>query len=134
MKLNNNIVFIHGIMQRSGTNYLHDLLILHPDCKSVQEIEIWEDYIVRHSKYLTKYIDRVQHTWNSELAKKNKFDEFMINSIGNSFIEYFRKHIDSRYIVTKTPSVENLNNFYKLFPSSYLIVLLLIIICFTKYS
>ena len=36
-------IFILGIMPRSGTNFLHQLITLHPACVSSP---VWEDFLI----------------------------------------------------------------------------------------
>ena len=54
-------IFILGIMQRSGTNYLYNLLLLHPDCRD--PAPVWEDYFVHHADLVSKFIKALSRQW-----------------------------------------------------------------------
>ena len=56
-------VFIHGILPRSGTNFLWDLLLLHPDCARARE-PINEDMFLDHSNHLTAFVDNLRAGWD----------------------------------------------------------------------
>ena len=47
-------IFIHGILPRSGTNFLWDLLLLHPDCSRARE-PVNEDLFLDQSDHLAAY-------------------------------------------------------------------------------
>jgi hypothetical protein len=57
------LVFVFGIMHRSGTNYLRDLLTLHEQCRGSR---IHEDFLVANSCLLERYVDAVIYNWNSD--------------------------------------------------------------------
>src|SRR5215208_2064957 len=49
-------IFIHGILPRSGTNFLWDLLLLHPDLTRARE-PVNEDLFLAHSAPLVRFVD-----------------------------------------------------------------------------
>ena len=140
-------IFILGIMQRSGTNFLQDLLCLHPDCESGQIIH--EDFLAAHTDLLVEYANSVygnypshwkieeilgppedslcQHLGNSlisflnlQLAKKNgisriAFDAYKVDIVQN---------LTPKRLVTKTPSVKNLQHFFTIFPQAHLLIII----------
>jgi len=55
-------IFIIGIMERSGTNFLCDLLKLDPDCAHVHS-PIAEDHLLKRADLLIKYADFLQGLW-----------------------------------------------------------------------
>lgn len=132
-------IFILGIAPRCGTNYLHDLIRLHPDCESGSSV-IEEDNLVANAHLLTKYVDGVarwwkQH-WGAEELKAEK--EALAQHIGDGLIAFLQAQVERRKLlsgkhagncrprrlVTKTPTVKNLGLFFRLFPTSHLIVLI----------
>jgi hypothetical protein len=58
-----NPIFIHGILPRSGTNYLWDLLLLHPDA-SPPVVPVREDLFLNHSDHLIAFTSAVQSSWD----------------------------------------------------------------------
>jgi hypothetical protein len=45
-------IFILGIMPRCATNFLSNLLLLHPDC--VPRDTVWEDFTIARSDLLKR--------------------------------------------------------------------------------
>ena len=131
-------IFILGIAARSGTNYLHDLIRMHPDCDSASGI-LEEDNLVANAHLLIRYADNVskwwKKNWGSSELKSEK--EKLLQGIGEGLIAFLSTQLQSRKqaagvnetgegplrLVTKTPSVKNLGLFSRLFPSEPLIVL-----------
>src|ERR671924_299705 len=56
-------IFIHGIMPRSGTNFLCDLVLLHPDCARALN-PVREDLFLDHSDHLVAFANRVRASWD----------------------------------------------------------------------
>ena len=56
-------IFIHGILPRSGTNFLWDLLLLHPDCARARE-PVNEDLFLDHSDHLVAFVEAVRALWD----------------------------------------------------------------------
>jgi hypothetical protein len=131
-----DMVYIMGIMQRSGTNYLNNLLLLHPACEYPGII--WEDYLVAHADLLYNYTDLVYQHWHPASREK------LVHSIGHNpvmrllgegltsfFQEQFRSAArtgsvgrgNPEKLVTATPSVRNLDYFFDLFPDAYLLII-----------
>jgi hypothetical protein len=131
-------IFILGIAARSGTNYLHDLIRMHPDCDSGSAV-LEEDNLVSNAHLLAKYVDGVsrwwKHHWSPEELQWER--DLLMQQLGQGLIAFLssqlkrRKQISGRdgtnghslRLVTKTPTVRNLGLFFRLFPSSQLLVL-----------
>lgn len=139
-------IFILGIAQRSGTNYLHDLLCLHPDCVSASVI--WEDFVVAHADLLMKYTDSLYDHWRANLQIDTTLGpakERVVRALGSGLIDVLESQIEldgvvaqhsnangdeialvetpRKRLVTKTPSVRNLQYFFKLFPQARLLII-----------
>ena len=136
-------IFILGIMPRSGTNFLHNLVLLHPDCDFAHP---GEDFFLAHSDLLLSYAERVYKSWNPKW--RGEIDQLLgsdtlCSSLGNGLISYleliatksvmhspsvpFHQDINtkrtSRKFVTVTPRVNNLDSFFKIFPRAHLLIL-----------
>lgn len=127
------IIFILGIMPRSGTHFLWNLLCLHPDC---DKSAIPEDGLVSKSDLLARYINLNYHVWQSEGdLPAIPARDLLTQSIGEglmTFLRRARKAADllegqpgkeAPYIVTKFPQVTNIDKFFRLFPKQKLLVL-----------
>jgi Sulfotransferase family len=144
------IVHIFGIMERSGTNHLRDLIALHPDCGIA--LPIAEDFLVSYSDYLVKYADAVRQEWTPgweiEPGPEGSpscaaTSEFLLRSLGEGLERFLTAQVDGRrsptdlhtraggslyrknpeVLVTKTPNVKGIGNFFRLFPHGQMIIL-----------
>lgn len=138
------LCFILGILQRSGTNYVFRLLREHPDCTGPGPL--WEDYFVHDSEMLKKYTDSVYKFWSPEWDVHKKIghhpQETLLRYFGDAISRFLRLQVtgdtvnqpatnkDSpkkngpKILLTKTPSVVGLDNFFDLFPDVYLILVI----------
>lgn len=112
-------VFIIGINPRSGTNYLYQILALHPDC--VQSKHYGEDFIIYGiEKYLEFYkivTNKWAQDWNNDTSEFKKSLEFgLLNYLdpGGS---------DAKYVITKTPHPDNSELFLEAFSEGYMIII-----------
>lgn len=133
-------IFIMGIMPRSGTHFLANLLCRHPDCeKSV----IAEDGLIANADFLTRYAACLQNQWNEQMDISNLMPkQLLLENLGEGLLNFLRRAketaflktnknlgvdrtIDksSKRLVTKTPSVKNLDKFFKLFPNEKLLII-----------
>jgi hypothetical protein len=139
-----NLIFILGIMQRSGTNYLNNLLLMHPD--SDYPGFVWEDYLIAHAEHLNKYTNSVYQSWSP--SWKNKVEEVMghdpiMSCIGEGLSLFIRRQYESSSqtrgrssnkegegqeefpkLVTATPNVNNLRHFFQLLPHAHLLIII----------
>jgi hypothetical protein len=131
------ICFLLGVDRRSGTNHLYQLLRLHPHCLGLAPI--WEDFFLHHSKHLETYVEDVFQSWNPsweidrlvgspsdlliELGKALEGFLLRQTSIPSDHPAHSHGSTPLRY-VTKTPSVEGLNQFFAIFPNAIPIVLI----------
>jgi protein-tyrosine sulfotransferase len=115
-------IFVLGIMPRSGTNYLHDLLCLHPDCAAARE-PIHEDLFLQHADHLLAFVSAVRGAWDPAWGE---FDDAVPGqlqaALGDGLISFLWEDGDRR-LVTKSPSVRNLRFFFTLFPRARLLIL-----------
>lgn len=113
-------IIILGITRRSGTNFLNSLLQLHPQCASLESLGLGEDYLIPESPALLAYIDRVTSRWNPKwFNHKQRLQHFL--SLG--LLHFLNPHANDKVGLTKTPSTEHIHNVFKLFPNSYLLVI-----------
>jgi len=113
-------VFIHGITQRSGTNYLMELLALNP-CLNACPQRIWEFPHLRYSNSLLSY--------NGNMATYPKVldmeSEDLLPFFGDALLAYASQGLDAEQrVLLKEPSVEGLPLFFKFFPGAFLIIVI----------
>jgi Sulfotransferase family len=120
-----NPIFIIGIRSRSGTTYLSHLLRLHPDCGDAPA-PIWEDYLLTHADLLAGYASSTYRHWHHFVVAEGveeRLEEQLMQCIGGGLVSFMTSRIRSGRLVTKMPSVRNLEYFFKLFPKAHLLIL-----------
>jgi protein-tyrosine sulfotransferase len=115
-------VFILGILPRSGTNYLSNLLILHPDCGPPDPI--WEDFLVAHSDLLAQYSDSVTGHWDKKWGIGEEARAELDTALGQGLTSFLSRRSMGICLITKTPSVDNLDLFFRFFPQARLLILI----------
>ena len=115
-------IFIHGILPRSGTNFIWDLLLLHPDCSRGRE-PVNEDLFLEHSDHLTAFATAVQSVWDPRWGTFGvDIGHRLYESIGDGLVSFLWAD-RRRRLVTKNPSVRHLDRFFHFFPSARLLIL-----------
>ena len=114
-------VFILGIMPRCGTNFLSNLLILHPECGPPDPV--WEDFLVAHSDLLAQYSDSVAGHWYESWGISNHDQADLDASLGKGLSSFLNQRGKGTRLITKTPRVDNLELFFRFFPEARLLIL-----------
>jgi protein-tyrosine sulfotransferase len=121
-KLSGDPIFIQGILARSGTNFLRDLLCQHPDCIPSRP-PISEDLFLDKSNHLVDFIVDVRRWWDPSWGE---FDDALVDdfyrSLGEGLLAFIWKDRTHR-LVTKTPSVRHLDRFFRFFPTGRLLII-----------
>ena len=114
-------IMIHGIMPRSGTVYVGELLRLHPDLYSYPH-QLWEFPALQ----LTDGVLKLQHQFlNAYKLNAGKLaDEEFLPLFGASLLGYLHTvaPADQRILI-KTPSVQYLSHFFSMFAFESLLIL-----------
>jgi hypothetical protein len=115
-------IFILGVAPRSGTNFLWDLLRLHPDCAPGRE-PVREDFFVEYADLLLRFTDQVSARWDPLWGS---IDHGLVAelraSLGAGLLDFLT--VDrGRRLVVKSPSVRNVSLFFEVFPEASLIIL-----------
>jgi len=126
------VIYIAGITQRSGTNWLYELIAKHPGCSRALG---WEDHFVFHADQLNAYARNLRSSWkddwplhrrNADAAVLRQFGEGLKRVLACSNKEAGpcegRSTTGGR-LLTKTPAVKNIDQFFTFFPDSHLIIL-----------
>ncbi len=125
-----NICFLLGVMPRSGTNYISNVLTLNSRCRSSEPI--YEDFLLSQSHLLLNYSRKVSTHWNSNWDTSGELlsEHRLIQHIGQGLTSFINETSASEctgcedIIVAKTPSTKNLDNYFKLFPKAKLILIM----------
>lgn len=119
-------IFVLGVLERSGTNFLSDLLCLHPDCDKAAPVH--EAFFHFEADLLEKYARRTVTKWPERWGLSKSGVDDLLASLGRGLLDYLHTTAEAssshRRIVTKTPSVKNLGLFPRLFPSVPAVVLM----------
>lgn len=112
-------VFVHGILPRSGTNYLSRVLQCHPDLAASPR-KVWEFPHLRKSDPLVSYA--------RSMARSRKLPELaeddVLALVGEAWLDWAAAGLpEGTRLVLKEPSVRNLERFFRCFPRSSLLVL-----------
>lgn len=114
-------IFILAPLPRCGTNFLWDLLRLHDDV-SAGRSPIWEDYLVKNAGHLAAFVDAAQSSWDPVWGPTDHFRPELMRALGDALIQFLT--IDpTRRLVTKSPSLDNLEMFFDFFSDADLLLL-----------
>ena len=115
-------IFIHGILPRSGTNFLWDLLLLHPDCTRALT-PVNEDLFLDHSDDLIAFGTAVRAAWDPGWGTFGAdTSERLYAAIGDGLLSFLWTDRNRR-LVSKSPSVRHLDRFFSFFPRARLLIL-----------
>lgn len=116
-------IFILGIMPRSGTNHLMDLVCSHPEVAPARS-PVKEDLFLENSDDLIRYASRVRGSWDPIWGDfPQELADDLLRSLGDGLISFLWTD-RSRRLVTKSPSVRNVGRFHRLFPEAKLLTLI----------
>lgn len=121
MNANRNPIFILGLMPRCGTNFLSNLLQLHPDCAPANPV--WEDFIITHLDKLALYSDAVAAEWDADWGVDDRTCSDLNVALGNGLAAFLEDRCPARRVISKTPRVTNVDLFRHFFPDSKLLIL-----------
>ena len=133
-------LFLLGITQRCGTNFLHDLLCRHPDCGTGAAIR--EDHLLGAAAHLVRYAAAVGGRWDPAWGGGPGLRPLLETCLGNGLREFLRRQGEAvedpqripeavrpmirqhpRYLVARTPGVDGLEYYRRLFGDTPLILL-----------
>lgn len=116
-------MLVAGIMPRSGTNFLYRLLALHPDCAPLGHPSVREDFLLHHADALVDYADRLAWHWGhwGEAAPSR---DALLRALGDGLRHFFVADRAAARVVTKTPSVRNVERFFDVFADGSLLVVI----------
>jgi protein-tyrosine sulfotransferase len=113
-------VFIHGILPRSGTNYLSRALRCHPDLAASTR-GLWEFPHLKKSDALLSYAKSMARSPKLPNLEEGE----LLRMIGDAWLAYASEGLpEGCHLVLKEPSVKHLDRFFRFFPHAFLLVLM----------
>lgn len=113
-------IFILGISPRSGTNYLYELLTLHPEC--ARSTHVGEDFLIQAMSDLVRFVTHTSRFWNPSWGNDSKK---LGLSLGYGLATYLTlPECSAQYVVTKTPSCKNVSCVVDFFSDARVIIII----------
>ncbi len=121
------VVFLLGVMPRSGTNFLYELICAHPDCGGTGRIS--EDFLIANAHDLNHYVNQVHESWKKLWWPHDEaLKDPLLKALGHGLETYLISLTSPRWlaehphnpkylqgvkpsppvVIARTPSVENL--------------------------
>jgi hypothetical protein len=117
------LLFLLGVAGRSGTNFLHDLLRLHPDCV-FNGRDLGEDFLLAESGRLAGYARAVDRRLAGRWGAGAQLRADVRGALGDGLARFLTGGARADALVlAKTPSVDGLEHFFDFFPRARLLVL-----------
>lgn len=115
-------IFIRGVAPRSGTNYLRDLVLLHPQVGRGRT-PVWEDFVLNDAHLLARYADRVTGRWPDAWGvDRAALQAELLEALGSAARDVLVGR-DEPTVVAKTPFTTGIDHFPELFPADVLVLL-----------
>ncbi|HYG88103.1 MAG TPA: sulfotransferase [Azospirillum sp.] len=114
-------IFVHGVLPRSGTNYLADMLELHPDVFAYPG-RIWEFPLLRVADACTAAQAEFTYAFHRNAEVMTPWD--MLAYVASGWLAAMQAEAGVRRILLKSPHVQNIGLFRHLFPDDILLLCL----------
>jgi hypothetical protein len=77
--------------RRSGTNFLYDLICLHPDCARVEAI--WEDFALARADRLQDYASAVAAAWHGDWDPDGEHRRALLRRLGEGVVRFLADRV-----------------------------------------
>lgn len=114
------MIFILGITQRSGTNYLSDLLRLHANCTFERTIP--EDFLTSVTPLLNNTFKYLESKWATDWDPHHTVIKEMKSQVGLGMAKSLSDA--GANTVLKSPSIEGIEYFTEYFPNSKALIVI----------
>lgn len=128
-KASRSLVYIVSPTQRSGTNFLGNLMERHPSLQAPYGAELpMEQCLYSYSHFIRNYCYKTVSTWKKWVEGGDvvleRHAKMMMKHMGSGLLDYFSTFIEKdRTLLMKTPDAGNLDNFFHLFPQGKVVIL-----------
>jgi protein-tyrosine sulfotransferase len=116
------VAVLHGVMPRSGTNYLYSLLGLHPDVVT-DPLGIRELPLLASAPAAREWQDRFMEFYQGNREAMGDLD-MLAYAVNGMMAHAAREHAGAKLILFKVPHTRYLSYFPALFPDDRCIILL----------
>lgn len=122
-----DFIFLHSIAVRSGTNFLARIFHQHPDVEVIPRGETTQEFpLLKSIQYFEEAFNKFQANYN---GSKNDyawiaFKAYLGKAFQNYITDQLNKDVDKTHLFIKDPHIENIENFFHVFPDAKLILLL----------
>ncbi|MEP2771614.1 MAG: sulfotransferase [Fulvivirga sp.] len=123
------VTYIISPTQRSGTNFLSQVLNKHPKLEFPTGDNMPDEHcLYSYSKFLKDYSSTTVSTWSKWLKGDSKkidaSSKALMHSLGYGLLSYLRRYIEEESILLlKTPDAGNIESVFHLFPNAKVILL-----------
>ena len=115
-------IIIHGVMPRSGTVYVGELLRLHPDIYAYPN-DVWEIPFLQFLNNIIDFQNDFFQAYKQNISKIGQND--FLPLFGSAFIDYLYSSVpQGKRMLLKVPNVQYLNYFFSVFPYENLLLLM----------
>lgn len=112
-------IFLHGVLPRSGTVYLGEVIRLHPDIFAYPN-KMWEMPFMAHAGDLIKYQKKFFQTYQKNRERMDQND--LLCLFGASIMNYLHSFVpQEKILLVKVPWMQFLNYFFTFFPNECLL-------------
>ncbi len=111
------LIYIMGAFKRSGTNFLRDLICLHPEC---QFSKVPEDFLVTEAAKLKAFTDAVRGRWG---ANWKHMGFHLEDCMRRGLLQFIQGISDEPHRVCKSPSTEGLPLCDWMFPECKIVII-----------
>jgi hypothetical protein len=114
-------ILVLGVCQRTGTNFLAQLLLRHADTGSPKPV--WEHFLLEEAQRLVDYADGTRRHWAPGWADLDPIRDDLLQHLGGGLLRFLADRCDEPRVVAKCPSVVNLSLAPRLFRDADLVLL-----------
>lgn len=117
-------IFLLGILERSGTNFLYNSLVQHPEISEMAPAG--EDFLLKEAGLLQAYCQQTASNWHPMWGggfDQNLQLKTLKSAIGDGLLAYLAGEQPVGLVCSKTPSSLGVEHISEFFPSSKVILL-----------
>ena len=108
------VLFVFGMMRRTGTNFLRDLVCLHPDCGAV--VPLHEDHFLKQAHNLARFVEEVHGSWRPRWGCPEGLEEQLLRRIGSCLTDFLFSMTAEDWISRPWPDLEGIERYVKATP------------------
>lgn len=114
-------IFVHGVLPRSGTNFLSDALELHPDVHA-HPGRLWEFPLLYVAPGAAALQEEFLVMFEKNREVMGRFD--LLGHLASGWLAAMQQEAGARRILLKCPHVQNISLFRHVFPDDILLLCL----------